>query len=182
VTDSLAVTDSPAPRIHIQGTWYRITRVDAEPFFWTEEPADGRWQRGSVVRAIYLGDSEATVWAEWYRHTSEAGVPPSRRLPRAIWRVEVDIDDVVDLSAEGVLAAHGIARLDPSRRQWPETQAIGERCFREGARAILAPSAARRGGKVLAVFRRGRGHRGLTAAPPAQRFDKLPAIPRGLRT
>jgi len=171
-----------APRIHVAGTWFRITRVDAEPFFWTDEPADGRWQRGSVVRAIYLGDSEATVWAEWYRHTSEAGVPPSRRLPRAIWRVEVDLDDVVDLTAPGALATLGMERLDPSRRQWPETQPIGEGYFRDGARGLLAPSAARRGGQVLAVFRRGRGHRGLTAVPPAKRFDKLPAIPRGLRT
>ena len=122
------------------------------------------------------------MWAEWYRHTAEAGVPPSRRLPRAIWRVEVDIEDVVDLTAEGALDAHGIERLEPTRRQWPQTQPIGEGYFREGARAILAPSAARRGGQVLAVFRRGRGHRGLTAMPPAQRFDRLPAIPRGLRT
>jgi len=171
-----------APRIHVEGTWFRITRTGSDPFFWTDEPADGRWQRGSVVRAIYLGDSDATAWAEWYRHTSEAGVPPSRRLPRAIWQVEVDLDDVADLTAEGVLAAHGIERLDPTRRQWPETQPIGEACFRDGARAVLAPSAARRGGQVLAVFRRGRGHRGVVAVPPPRRFDRLPAIPRGLRT
>jgi RES domain-containing protein len=172
----------PAPRVHVQGTWFRITRAGSDPFLWTDEPADGRWQRGSAVRAIYLGDSEATVWAEWYRHTSEAGVPPSRRLPRAIWRVDVDLDDVADLTAEGVLAAHGLGRLDPTRRQWPETQPIGEWYFRDGARGLLAPSAARRGGHVLAVFRRGRGHRGVVAVPPPQRFDRLPAIPRGLRT
>jgi RES domain-containing protein len=177
-----ASTGLPSPRIHVQGTWWRLTRVDAEPFFWTDEAADGRWQRGSVVRAIYLGDSEATVWAEWYRHSSEAAVPPARRMPRAMWRIEVDIDDVVDLTGEGQLSAHGIERLDPTRRQWPKTQPIGEAYFRDGARAILAPSAARRGGQVLAVFRRGRAHRGLTAVRPPQRFDRLPAIPRGLRT
>ena len=166
----------------MQGTWWRITRVDAEPFFWTDEPADGRWQRGSVVRAIYLGDSEQTVWAEWYRHTAEAGVPPARRMPRAIWKVQVELEDVVDLTGEEILAAHGIGRLDPTRRHWPTTQPIGERYFHEGARAILAPSAARRGGRVLAVFRRGRGHRGVIAVPPPARHDRLPAIPRGLRT
>src|SRR6185503_19362390 len=111
-----------------------------------------------------------------------AAVPPSRRLPRAIWKVEVDLDDVADLTTDGVLAAHGIARLDPTRRQWPDTQPIGERYFRDGARALLAPSAARRGGRVLAVFRRGRGHRGVDAVPQPQRFDRLPALPRGLRT
>jgi|GEM_PF-524679 len=180
--DLPAADGLPAPRIHVEGTWFRITRVGSEPFLWTDEPADGRWQRGSVVRAIYLGDSESTVWAEWYRHTAEAGVPPSRRLPRAIWKVEVDLEDVADLTADGVLAAHGLLRMDPTRRQWAETQEVGEAYYREGARAILAPSAARRGGRVLAVFRRGRGHRGVTAVPPPQRFDKLPSIPRGLRT
>ena len=172
----------PAPRIHVEGTWFRITRPGSEPFVWTDEPADGRWQRGSVVRAIYLGDSEATVWAEWYRHTAELGVPPWRRLPRAVWRVEVDLEEVADLTAEGVLAAHGLLRMDPTRRQWTETQEVGLAYFRDGARAVLAPSAARRGGKVLAVFRRGRAHRGVVAVPPPQRFEKLPAIPRGLRT
>jgi RES domain-containing protein len=172
----------PAPRIHVEGTWYRITRVGSEPFLWTDEPSDGRWQQGSVVRAIYLGDSEATVWAEWYRHTAEAGVPPWRRLPRAIWKVDVDLDEVADLTAEGVLAAHGLLRMDPTRRQWSETQTVGLAYFKDGARALLAPSAARRGGTVLAVFRRGRGHRGVSAVPPPQRFDKLPVIPRGLRT
>jgi hypothetical protein len=81
-----------------------------------------------------------------------------------------------------VLATHGIARLDPTRRQWPETQPIGEAYYRDGARGLLAPSAAMRDGQVLAVFRRGRGHRGVTAVAPPQRFDRLPAIPRGLRT
>ena len=170
------------PRIQVQGTWWRITRPSAGPFVWTAEPADGRWQRGEIVRAIYLGDDEPTVWAEWFRHTSEAGVPPARRLPRDIWRVEVDLDDVADLTARGMLAARGIDRLEPSRRQWPLTQAIGEGYFRDGARGVLAPSAARRGGRVLAVFRRGRGHPGLVAVPPAERHEKLPPLPRGLRT
>jgi RES domain-containing protein len=170
------------PRVHVQGTWWRVTRADSDPLVWTTEPADGRWQRGSVVRALYLGDSEATVWAEWYRHTSELGVPPGQRLPRAIWRIDVDIDDVADLTAPGVLAGEGIARLDPARRQWPRTQPIGEALWRAGALGVLAPSAARRGGKVLAIFRTGEAIAGVTAVPPATRFDLLPAIPPGLRT
>lgn len=177
-----APIELPAPRIAIRGTWFRITRTGGDPFFWTDEPPDGRWQRGTVVRAIYLGDDEATVWAEWFRHTAEAGVPPGRRLPRAIWRVEVDLENVADLTAEGVLAAHGVDRLDPTRRQWPETQPVGHAYYRDGATAVLAPSAARRGGRVLAVFRRGRTVRGVEAIPPPQRHDRLPYVPRGLRT
>ena len=174
--------DVEAPRIHVQGTWWRVTRADSDPLLWTTDPADGRWQRGSVIRALYLGDSEATVWAEWYRHTAELGVPPAQRLPRAIWRIDVDIDDIADLTAEGVLEEEGIARLDPTRRQWPKTQPIGEACWREGARGVLAPSAARKGGRVLAIFRADETIAGVAAVPPPRRFDELPALPPGLRT
>lgn len=188
-TDAVDAADEPIaepPRIRVQGTWWRITRGDSDPLFWSTEPADGRWQRGRIVRALYLGESEATVWAEWYRHTSEAGVPPQQRLPRAIWRIEVDVEDVADLTAPGILAGEGIARLDPTRRQWPKTQPIGEACWREGARGVLAPAAAREGGRVLAIFRAPDGPTdsiaGVRAVPPPRRFTSLPALPPGLRT
>lgn len=178
--------DESAPRIHVSGAWWRITRADSDPLVWTTEAADGRWQRGSVVRALYLGDSEATVWAEWYRHTSEAGIPPQQRLPRAIWRIEVNVDDIADLTATGVLAGEGITRLDPTRRQWPKTQPIGESYWREGARGVLAPAAAREGGRVLAIFRPNDGPTtsidGVRAVPPPKRYRDLPALPPGLRT
>ena len=153
-----------------------------DPLALTAEPADGRWQRGSVVRALYLGDSEATVWAEWYRHSAELGVPPDRRLPRAMWQIDVDVDGVVDLTTPGMLEGEGIKRLDPTRRQWPKTQPIGESCWRDGARGVLAPSAARRGGRVLAIFRSHEAIAGVTPVPPPHRFDTLPALPPGLRT
>ena len=169
-------------RIHVQGAWWRVTRADSDPLVWTTEPADGRWQRGSIVRALYLGDSEATVWAEWYRHTAELGVPPQQRLPRAIWLIDVDLDDIADLTAPVILAEEGIARLDPTRRQWPKTQPIGEALWRDGARGLLAPSAARKGGRVLAIFRTKKDVEGATAVPPPRRYDELPTVPPGLRT
>jgi len=135
-----------------------------------------------VIRALYLGDSEDTVWAEWYRHSSELGVPPAQRLPRAIWRIEVDIESIADLTADGLLEGEGVARLAPTRRQWPRTQPIGEACWREGARGVLAPSAARSGGRVLAVFRTAQTIEGVTPVPPPRRFDELPALPPRLRT
>jgi hypothetical protein len=108
-----------------------------------------------------------------------------------MWRLDVDLGDVADLTAEGVLAAHGIDRLDPSRRQWPKTQPIGIAYWRDGARAVLAPSAARDGGRVLAIFRPRTGApgtdvaeaiAGVTPVRPPRRHRKLPALPQGLRT
>ncbi len=136
-----------------------------------------------MVRALYLADSEPTAWAEWYRHSAELGVPPQSRMPRALWRLEVDLADVADLTVDGMLAAHGIGALSPSRRQWPETQQIGERYWRAGRRAVVAPSAARVGGRVLAVFRAAPGAvDGVTPIRPARRYSELPTIPVGLRT
>jgi RES domain-containing protein len=172
-----------APSIRITGTWWRIGRARSDPLTWTEEPADGRWQRGEIVRALYLAESPETAWAEWFRHSAELGVPPQMRLPRDLWRFEVDLDGVADLTARGVLAGHQIGGLSPSRRQWPATQLIGEAYWQSGSRAVVAPSAAHDGGRVLAVFRTKKGAiAGLKPIRPARRFTELPALPTGLRT
>jgi RES domain-containing protein len=135
------------------------------------------------VRALYLADSPETAWAEWYRHSAEIGVPPQNRLPRDLWKFEIDVAEVADLTAQGVLSSYGITSLSPSRRQWPDAQPIGEAAWRAGARALLAPSAAHVSGRVLAVFRNGRGKiAGVTPVRPPRRYMELPALPTGLRT
>ena len=89
---------------------------------------------------------------------------------------------VISARLLGVLEGEGIKRLDPTRRQWPKTQPIGEALWRAGARGVLAPSAARKVGRVLAIFRTGEAITGVVAVPPSRRFDELPALPPGLRT
>ena len=172
----------PAPRISVRGTWFRIVRGGDEPFSWTPEPSDGRWQRGDVVRALYLADTEATAWAEWYRHSAELGVPPANRMPRDIWKVAVRVTDIADLTAHGVLAAHGISELAPARRQWPQTQGVGESYFKDAWRGLVAPSAAHVGGRVLAIFRPLPAVPGLRPVPPVRHYVELPPLPTGLRT
>lgn len=49
---------------------------------------DNRWQRGLIVDAVYLGDAAETIWAEWYRHLAEAGIPPAARLPVELLELE----------------------------------------------------------------------------------------------
>ena len=175
--------DTVAPRVRVTGIWWRITRARSSPLEWTPEPADGRWQRGEIVRALYLADSEATAWAEWYRHSAELGVPPQMRLPRDLWRLDVDLEQVADLTADGVLAGHGIARLNPTRGQWQRTQPIGEAYWGAGATGVLVPSAAQTAGRVLAVFRTtNRPIGGVKPVRPARHYAELPALPVGLRT
>ena len=172
----------PAPRIAIKATWWRIVRGDANPLAWSSEPADGRWQRGSVVRALYLADTEETAWAEWYRHGSEVGVPPAQRLPADTWRIAVHVTDIGDLTDPATLALHGVRELLPTRRQWPRTQPIGEAYYADGWRGILAPSAARAKGRVLTVFRPLPRLPGVRPIPPPRQYTELPALPIGLRT
>jgi RES domain-containing protein len=170
--------------VSVEGTWWRIGRPGGNPLALTPEPADGRWQRGDVVRGLYLADGEATAWAEWYRHSAELAVPPQARLPRAIYRFDVSVDDVADLTRPGVLAAHGVASLVPSRRQWRRTQPIGEAYFAAGRRAVLVPSAAHDGGRVLVVFRAPGSNDvpGVAVVGRGRRVTELPALPTGLRT
>jgi hypothetical protein len=47
--------------------WWRHVPTGADVYFEPPDPADNRWQRGTIVEALYFADSEATVWAEWYR-------------------------------------------------------------------------------------------------------------------
>jgi hypothetical protein len=103
-------------------------------------------------------------------------------MPRDLWRFEVDLRKVADLTGDA-LAHNGINSLAPSRRQWPRTQPIGERAWQDGFAASLAPSAARDGGQVLAVFRAEPGAApGVKPIRPAKRVKELPALPAGLRT
>lgn len=157
-------------------------RGGGEPLTWTPEAADGRWQRGEVVRALYLADSEETAWAEWIRHTAELGLAPDRRLPRRTWQYRVRVSEIADLTAPGVLEAHGIDSLRPTRRQWHETQPVGRAYWTAGASGLLAPSAAHEGHRVLALFRATPEVRGVTPVRPPADHDRLPYIPTGLRT
>ena len=110
-------------------------------------------------------------------------MPPDTRLPRDMWRIAVDLAGIADLTAPDVLATHGVSGLVPTRRQWALTQAVGHVYRNDGRRGILAPSAARLGGRVLALFRPSDGPiDGLTAVPPPTRHITLPPLPTGLRT
>ena len=112
------------------GTWFRHVPAGADVHLRPPDPADNRWQRGSVVDALYFADSEETVWAEWYRFLAEAGLPPRQGLPRDLWRWRIELPEVADLGDEGRLARVGLPPLSPTRRQWPDFQAGGEQAVR----------------------------------------------------
>jgi RES domain-containing protein len=135
-----------------------------------------------VVRGLYLACCEETAWAEWLRATAEDGVPPARRLPRDVWPLDVDVDDVADLSSQSTLQGLGLWPLRPTQDDWPECQIVGESEWRGGAAGILAPSAAHDGHQVLCIFRTDPFVPGVAEVPPPTTYDAIPVIPTGLRT
>jgi RES domain-containing protein len=168
-------------RIPLRGIWWRQVAAGLDPLELREPPADGRWQRGEVVAALYLADTEGTVWAEWYRALAERAVPPRVWLPCDLWRFRVELADVADLSDERRVAGLGLGMPVPGRGSWPPYQELGERLAREGFGGIVAPSAARPEGRVLCVFRAAEPPEGVRRAGRT-RIDEPPIPPRGIRT
>jgi RES domain-containing protein len=167
--------------IAVRGRWLKHTYPGSPPLPEREPPPDNRWQRGDVVDALYLADSEDTVWAEWYRHLAERAIPPLAQMPRDLWTWEVDVE-VADLSTSERLAAVGLAPPRPGHRSWPAFQQVGERLWKDGWPGLLAPSAARPESKVLCLFRDADGVRGARALGAPRRISEPPAPPTGLQT
>lgn len=168
--------------VPVTGRWWRHIPAGGDITYRPTHPADGRWQRGEVVEGLYLADTPDTVWAEWYRALAEAAIPPRQRLPRDLWTCEVSLPDVADLSDDTLLAGVGLPGLVPRRGQWPAFQAVGQRLFGAGWRAVLSQSAARPEGRSLCVFRTTVAVAGITPIPPPTTIDEPPIVPMGLRT
>ncbi|MBI5103844.1 MAG: RES domain-containing protein [Solirubrobacterales bacterium] len=165
----------------LEGTWFRHIPAGGDVHYEPPDPADNRWQRGSVVEGLYFGREEATVWAEWYRFLAEAGVPPMAGLPRDLWRWEVELT-VADLSDASRLARVGLPVPKPGRFQWPMFQVVGEHLWRDGWDGLLAPSAARPDHLVLCVFREERVVLGTRPVPPPTLHEFPPPVPQGMTT
>jgi RES domain-containing protein len=173
---SLDIDSTPA-----RGVWFRHVPADGEPLFRPQFPADGRWQRGEVVEGFYLADSAETAWAEWYRALAEFAIPPMRQLPRDLWRFELDVERVADLSSRERLERVGLPRPVADRRQWASFQAVGEALFAEDWAGILYPAAARPDGQAVCLFRSSDRLVGIRPLATPVRYDEPPAPPRGLR-
>jgi RES domain-containing protein len=165
----------------VRGRWIKHTYPGSAPLPDREPPPDNRWQRGDVVDALYLADTEATAWAEWYRHLAERMIPPLAQMPRELWTWQVNVD-VADLSTQQTLATVGLSMPPPGRRTWPAHQRVGEQLSQEGWAGLLAPSAACPDGKILCLFRDEHGVRGAKALSPSHRVGEPPPPPTGLRT
>lgn len=122
------------------------------------------------------------MWAEWYRHLAERGIPPMHQLPRDVWRHQVPTLEVADLSDANRLARVGLTLPTPGRKVWPPYQDIGEALWKEGWRGLLAPSAARASGLVLCLFVEDPTVLPAQPVAPPKVLTEPPAPPTGMRT
>lgn len=164
----------------VGGRWLRHVPAGADPQSRPLPPADNRWQRGDVVDALYLCDEADCVWAEWYRHLAERGLPPHVSLPRDLWTYEIEALQAVDLRTPEQLARVGLPVPAPGRRGWPRFQAVGEQLHAAGHAGIITASAARPRSVVLAVFLPAPETVRPVGRP--RRVDRVPAPPTGMRT
>jgi RES domain-containing protein len=108
--------------VTVKGRWVKHTYPGSPPLPERDPPPDNRWQRGDVVDALYLADSEATAWAEWYRHLAERMIPPLAQMPRELWTWQVNVK-VADLSTPKKLAVVGLDPPSPVQDSWTSTNA-----------------------------------------------------------
>jgi hypothetical protein len=114
---------APEPRrIPLGGVWYRHVRGGGDPLGLPLGDARGGLQRGRVVGALYLADTPETAWAEFYRGLAEHGIPPRLRMPRDLWRYEVALTEVADLTDPDALTALGLATAIPTARSGRRTR------------------------------------------------------------
>jgi RES domain-containing protein len=134
------------------------------------------------VDALYLADTELTVWAEWYRHLAERGLAPLYHLPRDLWRYRAPVTSVADLSEGDRLRDVGLEMPAPGRQTWRPFQTVGEQLWREGWPGLVAPSAARPEGNVLCLFVEGPGAMPVRPFGRRRVVHEPPAPPTGMRT
>src|SRR6185503_10362530 len=133
----------------VDGSWWRQIGPGRDPLSRPDPPPDGRWQRGEVTDALYFGDTQETVWAEFLRHLAEAAIPPEQANPRDLWERRLSLGNLADLRTPERLADIGLSMPSPSRKEWPAFQRAGERLHGEGYNGLIAPSAAIGKGLVL---------------------------------
>jgi hypothetical protein len=169
------------------GSWFRQTPAGIDPDSRPVPPDDSRWQRGkvvdAVVDAVYFAADHEGVWAEWYRHLAERGIPPRAALPRDLWTYDVESIELADLGDAERLARVDLTTPSPGRRTWQAFQAVGERLHRDGVAGLIAPSAARPESVVMCVFLpTGRLPETFTPRLPPQQISEPPVPPPGMRT
>jgi RES domain-containing protein len=111
----------------------------------------GRYHRVGGPGVWYASSSQTGAWAELFRHHEPGGVSPLEVI-RRIGRARVKALKVLDLSDESVRNTFGVSQEQLTGDDLARCQEIARRAHAAGYEGIVAPSAALKGRRTLAVF------------------------------
>lgn len=172
---SLTELVAASPTISVSGSFFRHAAPGRNAF---AGGTGGRW--GSNFPVIYLGRPEDSIVVEAYRHlVEETGVPAEYVKPRVEYTVQVNAEQILDLTDPTVAAAVGLDDDDfrSAVDDYEACQAVAAAAHQLKYHGVLAPSASGLG-ETLALFPE-RLSRLEVPVPIHQRmWDKLPADPR----
>ncbi|MGH2573280.1 MAG: RES family NAD+ phosphorylase [Actinomycetota bacterium] len=136
----------------------------------------GRWNPPDSFPVLYLALQRETVIAELYRRAEREAVPPANLLPRHLYRYQVQLHEVLDLTVQMAaetlgLSAEMIRGVDPS-----PSQAAGNAAHYAGFEGLRAPSATGIG-EVLAVFSSRLAAGSAVLPAEFEIWDRLPPRP-----
>lgn len=101
----------------------------------------GRFNPPQSFPVIYLCTTPECSVAELVRQVKGQNLSLDDLLPREFWRIEGDLNKVLDLLDESTLKMVGVGRDDLVREDLTLTRQIGEAAYEHQFQAILAPSA-----------------------------------------
>lgn len=137
----------------------------------------GRW--GESIPVIYLGRPVDSCIEEAYRHlVDEAGVPAHLVKPRTLYRVRVEVENVLDLRSEQARNEVGLADTDVASPvgEYAACQRVAAVAHQLEYHGILAPAATGLG-ETLALFRQRVGIAELPVVVDQQQWNHLPPRP-----
>lgn len=133
----------------------------------------GRWNPPDSFSVLYLGLDRRTVVDEFERLAHRQRRDPGDFLPRAFYRYDLVLQNVLDLRDAEALEAIGLSAAELASDQLAACQRVGHAAHDAGREGILAPSAAG-DGTVFALFLDGMQPRSTIAPTRMELWESAP--------
>lgn len=121
----------------------------------------GRWTPLGSFATVHVSLDIKTALDESLGTQKSYGIAAAARLPLTLVAIDVQLESVIDLTDEKILAALGLTRQRLLRCRWRQnmdagrealTQAVGRIAFEAGLEGLVVPSAQARKGQNLVIF------------------------------
>lgn len=112
----------------------------------------GRFNPPGEFGAIYVSLEKDTAIAELKRRAAQTGIGVDKLLPRILHLIEASLQRVLDLTDEETRRNWGLPIEEITSDDPQPCQEVGRAARKAGYEAVLFPSAAREGGRNVAVF------------------------------